>query len=132
MAVEDSLKHILIVDDDPIQLEYYIAVLEHEYQIMTANDIGEAIDMLTDVARVDALICDLHLGFAHSGVDLLAWVETHRPELMNHSVIISGDVVVDSESFAVPVVFKPLEPALLTQSVQQLLMPTASHFRLRG
>jgi len=130
MAAEDSLKYILIVDDDPVQLEYYMAVLEHDYEIMTASDIGEAIDKLTGDGRVDGLICDLHLGYARSGVDLLTWIDVHRPDLMDHSVIVSGDVVIDSEAFAVPIVFKPIDPAALTRAVQQLLIPIDIRIRL--
>jgi len=120
---ERRRKRILIIDDDPMQLEYYMAVLEQDYDIMTAAGLGEAIAILAGDTTVDGLICDLHLGGGCSGMELLAWIGEHGPELMEHSVIISGDLVVNTGIYTVPVVFKPVEPDVLLQTMQQALNP---------
>jgi len=121
MLAENSLQCILIVDDDPMQMEYYLAVLEPDYEVIQAFGFAEALAILGSDAPVDVFACDLHLNHGHSGMELLAWIGEHRPELMAYSIIISGDLVLDANAYTVPVIFKPVLPDMLIQSMQQML-----------
>lgn len=123
MLGETRRQCILVIDDDPVQLEYYIAVLESDYDTMTAASANEAIELLRSDIPVDAIASDLHLGCGKSGKDLLAWVGEHQPELISHFVIISGDPAVVSGVPSVRLIMKPVDPGELLQSVSMLLEP---------
>lgn len=123
MAVELGNRCILLVDDDLIQLEYYIAVLECDYQIMTACSFSEAIQILTSAVRVDAMACDQHLDDGHTGTELLTQVAMLRPGLLAHTVLVSGDCFIQAGEHSAPVVLKPVNPDQLLQVIEQILMP---------
>jgi len=121
MLDEIRRQRILVVDDDPVQLEYYIAVLEPDYDVVTAGSISEAIEILSAGTLVDAVASDLHLGQGGNGNDLLAWTGEHQPALISRFVMISGDAVVDTGVYTVRVIMKPINPDELLQSVSMLL-----------
>ncbi|WP_167631183.1 response regulator [Mariprofundus ferrooxydans] len=121
MPDETRRQRVLVVDDDPVQLEYYMAVLESDYDVMTAHSINDAIEMLRRGTPVDALASDMYLGRGRSGIDLLAWVGEHQPDLITRFVIISGNPVVDTGAYSVRVIMKPVDPGELLQSVSMLL-----------
>jgi len=122
---EFNLPHILVVDDDPIQLEFYTAVLESDYDVIAAASLNEAIEILNTNTLVEALICDLHLGAGSNGKDLLAWISEHRPGLISRSMIISGNPTVDTGEHSVSVVMKPVALDDLLGRVSLLLKPPA-------
>ncbi len=98
-----------------------MAVLECDYDVITATSLNEAIDILNNDTLVDALACDLNLGRGSSGKDLLTWVSEHQPGLLSHSMIISGDPAADTDAYSVSVVMKPVKPDELLQAVNLLL-----------
>ena len=110
---------ILMVDDDEMLLEFYEAALSGEYEVLTADDIGTA-QQLLEGQRVDAVACDLHLNGA-SGLDLLGWIAAHRPRLLYHTTILSGDPAPRLDGFRVRVLGKPVDIAHLQQAFAALL-----------
>lgn len=119
--VESVRKRLLLVDDDPIQLEFYQAVLESDYEVITACSYSDAIRILTDDLAVDGFACDLRLNDGHRGTELLAWVRQYRPGLMDYSMIMSGELSVESGTYGVRRLHKPVQPAELLRAMQHLL-----------
>ncbi|TLS76232.1 response regulator [Mariprofundus erugo] len=123
MGVEPGNKSVLIVDDDPIQLEYYIAVLEFDYEIITAGSFSEALQILSSDVTVDAMTCDQHLDGGHTGTELLDHVAICRPGLLAHTVLVSGDYFTHAGEHLAPIVLKPVEPDQLLQVIGQIMTP---------
>ena len=119
--LDPARKRLLVVDDDPIQLEFYEAVLESEYEVVTACNFNDAIGMLEEGLAVDAFACDHRLDGGHRGTELLAWIHRHRPALLDYSFIMSGELDIDNSSYAVPRLHKPVRPDELLRVMQGLL-----------
>ena len=113
---------ILVVDDDDMLLEFYEAVLSPEHEVLTASNIGTAQLLLQD-QPIDAVACDFNLEDAN-GLDLLVWIQTHQPELLHHTMVLSGDLSPDLGDFHVPVLCKPFNAPDLKQAFKTLLEHT--------
>lgn len=113
---------ILVVDDDDMLLEFYEAVLSHEYEVLTADSIGAA-ELLLQNHPVNAIACDFNLKDA-SALDLLLWIQTHQPRLLHYTMILSGDRIPKLGDFHVPVLCKPFNSDSLTQAFETLLKHT--------
>ncbi len=118
---EHSITHpkILLVDDDATLLEFYEAVLSSEYEILTAHNIGTA-QLFLQEQSVDAVACDFNLTDA-KGLDLLLWIQKNQPELLPHSIILSGELSLDLGDFNTPVLYKPFNADGLKQACKALL-----------
>lgn len=114
---------ILMVEDDEILLEFFEAVLSADYQVITANSIEQAKQILRQEG-VDALFCDLRLG-SESGLELLAWLQSNKPELLKRTTILSGERISRPGGFDIPVITKPVEPDALLASANRVTLQIA-------
>ncbi|MCK5912536.1 MAG: response regulator [Desulfuromusa sp.] len=76
------MKKILIVDDEVsflLSLKDGLSVHSDKFQVLTAEDGREAVDILRSVS-VDLLVTDLKLP-EMNGFELLAWTSRHQPQL---------------------------------------------------
>jgi len=110
---------ILMIDDDPILLEMYEAVLSSTYTVLLAENVKKAIDLLSS-QDVDAVGCDLHVG-VDKGIEVLDWIGLNKPALMKKSVLISGDMLTCLSDLEVPVLIKPVQISKLQETFDQLL-----------
>ncbi len=97
---------ILMVDDDACLLDLYREVLSDDFHVLTACSVIEATELLAS-RGVDAVGCDYHL-YGGSGLDVLAWIATHCPELLQKTVLISGEVSPPMYGFNVQCLYKPV------------------------
>lgn len=107
-----------MVDDDEILLEFYEDVLSPEFEVLTATHTSEALRLLND-RPMDAVVCDLHLG-SSSALGLLSWIQAKHPDLLCHTMILSGDPAPGPGGFDVRVAGKPIDADLLSQIVTEL------------
>lgn len=98
---------ILIVDDEQMLLELFREALSADYEVLIAKRVVHAVDLL-QAQPVHAVITDLNCGI-DNGLDLLRWMEEHRPELLSSTFILSGAHEPDTEGFEVPVISKPID-----------------------
>jgi len=97
---------ILMVEDDPIQLDYYCEVLSDDFNVLTATTIAEAIRLL-DSGQFNAVGCDYRLNDG-SGLEVLSWISAHEPELLDKTVLISGDATPQINGLNVQCLQKPV------------------------
>jgi len=102
----NSAKNILMVDDEPIQLKLYQELLSLDYHVIVACSVTEAIHLL-ESEQVDAVGCDYNLNDG-SGLQVVSWIENHRPELLAYTVLITGDLVPPIKRGGVPLLYKPV------------------------
>ncbi len=75
-----AVRHtILVVDDEPAQRQFLRAVLEREYQVSSAAS-GEEARKLLQNRGFDLVISDQRMP-GMSGLELLAWIREHQPEV---------------------------------------------------
>ena len=98
---------ILVVDDEPMLLELFQEVLSADYEVLIAKRVYQAVELL-QAESVRAVITDLNCGI-DNGLDLLRWIDEHRPELLSTTFILSGAHEPDTEGFEVPVISKPID-----------------------
>ncbi len=102
----NSSKRILMVDDDPTQLELYEEVLSLDYHVFVAHSVAEALKLLAN-EQVDAVGCDYNLNDG-SGLQVIEWIEIHRPELLASTVLITGDLNPSIKRLGVSLLHKPV------------------------
>lgn len=108
-----------MVDDDLVLLDLYEAVLDPYYTVLLADNVKQAIDILSE-QHVDALGCDFHVGTG-KGLDVLDWIGRNKPELLKKSVLISGDVLTNVSDLDVPTLLKPVQILELEETFKQFL-----------
>jgi signal transduction histidine kinase len=77
---------ILYVDDELPNLDTFRANFRHNYEILLADSAEQAIALMQD-ATPEVLLADQRLPNM-SGVELLTWVQQHRPEIVR--ILITG------------------------------------------
>ena len=108
-----------MVDDDLALLDLYEAVLEPDYTVLLADNVRQAIEILSK-QHVDAVGCDLHVGIG-KGLDVLNWIGRNKPDLLKRTVLISGDTLKDSSALGVQTLLKPVEISKLEEIFNQFL-----------
>lgn len=103
------MQRILIVDDNPVSLEYMQDVLqERNYQIHSAQNGLEAMDILAK-EDYDLVVTDIIM--ESSGLELIRWIESNQNDLP--VIAITGSLLAASgvtEDFCVAeVIIKPLQ-----------------------
>ncbi len=98
---------ILMVEDDDVLLECFCEILSESFQVLTSNSIEQAQELINN-SSVDAVFCDLHIG-RRSGLELLSWIQLHKPSLLQRTAIISGNCCSSLADFDVPIILKPIE-----------------------
>jgi DNA-binding NtrC family response regulator len=114
---------VLYVDDeDAIRRALRSWLMRRGHVVLTAGSGDEARSIL-ESHSVDGVFIDIWLG-QESGFDLFEWIDMHRPEVAEHAVFVTGDIVRDPEverSLAAlerPVLVKPFELGELERIVQ--------------
>ena len=111
---------ILMVEDDEVLLEFFEAVLSTDYLVLTASDLEQAKKILIEEDEVHALFCDLRLGKS-SGLELLAWLQSTNPEMLQRTTILSGERISRPGGFDIPVITTPVDPDELLQAAHQVI-----------
>ena len=111
---------ILMVEDDALLLEFFEAVLSGDYLVLTASSIEQAKKILNEEDEVHALFCDLRLGKS-SGLELLAWLQSSNPEMLQRTTILSGERLSRPGGFDIPVITKPVEPEELLEAAHRVI-----------
>lgn len=114
-----ALPRVLLVDDDPEILQFYVAALGKKYQLETAVDGTEAVQKLA-TERFDLIVSDV----AMPGMDGLTLLSTVRATDLDVPVIlITGGPSLETaikalEYGALRYITKPVEPKALRQVVE--------------
>ena len=116
---------MLIVDDDYFIREVAVSIVEEcGHVVLSADGIDDAMVHLSSIAKIDALITDIHLGTARlGGFELGHQARKFRPNLP--VLYVSGlplteattELLVDNGQF----LMKPYSPAQFQNAVQSLL-----------
>jgi two-component system response regulator SaeR len=127
------MKTILLVDDDVDLIEVYrLAIGQYGHQVQSANSAEEARQLLKTVT-VDAVVLDVMMERMDSGFELAQELRANRPELPvilltgMHKVLPQSLRFEPSEGFlpATKLLNKPIDPAVLAQEVDALLVGRA-------
>ncbi len=85
-------RRILLIDDERPLVEAYALLLEKHYEVVTATNGEDALARLNEPGVFDAVICDLVMPGV-SGMGVFAWLEVHRPELVDRLIWMTGGAV---------------------------------------
>jgi len=113
---------ILMVDDDACLLDLYREVLSNNFQVLTAYSVAEATELLAS-GGVNAVGCDYHLCDG-SGLDVVAWIAIHCPDLLQKTVLISGEESPPLHGFNIQCLYKPVPMEELLDLFCAWLQPT--------
>lgn len=116
---------ILVVDDEPMLLDLFQEALSGDYEVLVAKSITQAVELL-QAQPVHAVVTDLNCGHGN-GLDLLRWIQKHRPALLSTSLILSGALNPNTEGFEVPVITKPIDLAHLRATFSSMLDARREH-----
>jgi len=97
---------ILMVDDDRLLRDLYDEALSADFKVLTAHSVATAIEVLI-ADQIDAVGCDYRLGDG-SGLDIVEWIAAHQPELLDKSVLISGELKPPTRGFNIQCLYKPV------------------------
>lgn len=89
---------ILIVEDDPAMVLYYIFALEAEYDILSATSGNSAIDLINHLEDVDLVILDYRLKDM-SGITVLREAKKIKPSIPIIVITAYGDEAVAVRAF---------------------------------
>jgi len=117
----DAVATILIIDDDADLLDLYKEVLSEDFHVLTACSVAEA-NALLAVRQVDAVGCDYHLGDG-CGLDVVAWIATHCPDLLQTTALISGETKPPLHGFNITCLYKPVPMEELLELFSAWLSP---------
>lgn len=81
--------HALFIDDERFLLNAYKRAFGRTVDVHVAHGGEEAIKMLQELPRVDVVLCDLVMPRVN-GIDVYAWVQEHRPDLLDRFLIVTG------------------------------------------
>jgi len=115
---------VLVVEDNPVLIELYDAVLSDDYAVHCALNLEQAMQVISH-EKVDVLALDYYLGNV-LGLDLLEWVQKHHPYLLPHCVILSGDPTPEMRGFKVPVMCKPVDMDVLIRLIGRMATSASS------
>jgi len=116
---------VLLIDDDDVVLESYVRVLERRYEVTAALGSKEALTILAQDDRFDAVLCDLDMP-DFDGRAIYEHLRRAAPELVKRCVFTtSGAFSAQHRSFmtaiANPVIHKPIS----TERLRELLVIAA-------
>jgi two-component system, sensor histidine kinase len=118
---------VVLVDDEPSILQAGMFMLESSgCQVIAARSGPEAFELLAGSARVpDFIICDYELNHEQNGCDVVRQLrEEFNCDIPAMLVTgnTAGGVEESARELAIPVLFKPLEAAVLRSSLEGLLV----------
>jgi nitrogen-specific signal transduction histidine kinase/CheY-like chemotaxis protein len=79
----------LFIDDERFLLNAYRRAFGRRVKVHIAHGGEEGIRMLEGVEKIDVVFCDLVMPRV-SGIEVWGWIKTHRPELLERFVVITG------------------------------------------
>jgi len=117
----DPVATILMIDDNAALLDLYKELLNDDFHVLTACSIAEATELLAG-RQVDAVGCDYHLSDG-CGLDVVAWIATHCPDLLQTTALISGVERPPLHGFNVTCLYKPVPIDKLLELFSAWLSP---------
>jgi signal transduction histidine kinase len=119
-------KRILVLDSDESVLRSFARVLDTHYDLLLASGSGEAIELLSSGAHVDAIVADVSPP-EHPGVVLRDWLSRVRSEESKPFIFITsedrrGGRLAESESL---ILQKPVARVQLLEAVGKALSNSA-------
>jgi DNA-binding NtrC family response regulator len=116
---------VLVIEDERSVMDFIRLALErHGYVCRTASSAAQGITLLeSDDFR--GVISDMRTPGGASGADVHAWIVTHRPELKDRMLFITGDTVNEETLKAltntgVPYIEKPFRVKDLIANVETI------------
>ena len=86
-----TCRSILLVDDEPENLDVLAALLEETYEVATAADGADALEVINSLGGVDLIIADQRMP-RMTGVELLSHVASKYPETIRIVLTAYSDV----------------------------------------
>jgi CheY-like chemotaxis protein len=115
-------ERVLVVEDDAAVLMLTVDMLGSlGYQITTATNAAEALEVLKSEEPIDMLFSDIVMPGGASGVSLARQAQTLRPEMQ---ILLTSGFIGDGAGLAeheFPLIDKPYEAAALAARIRDLL-----------
>jgi len=120
---ENQPSTILVVDDEePICTLLTRILIREDYQVITANDVEQALEILNE-HRVDLILLDLHMPGPYDGEELLFLLRDRGDEVP--IVIVSGwvddEATINHPDCVHAILKKPIHSDSLIATVRQVL-----------
>jgi PAS domain S-box-containing protein len=117
-----SAKRVLVVDDDPLVLRSLTRVLARDFEVASARNGREALDLVRAGGNFDAMLCDLMMPEL-SGIELHELLEQDDPELAKRTVFLTGGAFSGrAQTFLAGVGQPHLEKPVDLKTVRDLLL----------
>jgi CheY-like chemotaxis protein len=133
-VVEGGQERVLLVEDDPTVLTLTLDMLTGlGYQVATATNATEALEIIQSGAEIDVLFSDVVMPGGVSGVSLARTARELRPGLpvLLTSGFVGEGAVLETAEF--PLLDKPYETQLLAAKLRKVLdRPAPRKRRVRG
>ncbi len=115
-------RRVLVVDDDPLVLRSLTRVLARDFEVASARNGREALDLVRAGGTFDAMLCDLMMPEL-SGIELHELLERDDPELAKRTVFLTGGAFTGRAQTFLEAVGQPhLEKPVDLKTVRDLLM----------
>jgi PAS domain S-box-containing protein len=115
-------RRVLVVDDDPLVLRSLTRVLARDFEVASARNGREALDLVRAGGTFDAMLCDLMMPEL-SGIELHELLERDDPELAKRTVFLTGGAFSGRAQTFLEAVGQPhLEKPVDLKTVRELLM----------
>lgn len=112
---------VLVVDDDPLVLRSLTRVLARDFEVASARNGREALDLVRAGGTFDAMLCDLVMPEL-SGIELHELLERDAPELAKRTVFLTGGAHGRAQTFLEEVGQPHLEKPVDMKTVRELLL----------
>jgi CheY-like chemotaxis protein len=117
---------ILVVDNEELIVRAISRFLGHDYDIDTAGDGREALQIISASPAADLILCDLLMP-EMSGIELYRTVSREFPTLASHFAFLTGGAPTEETQEFLrtvdrPTLSKPLDPSSLRAAVRDLLL----------
>jgi len=117
-----AARRVLVVDDDPLVLRSLTRVLARDFEVSSARNGREALDLVRAGGTFDALLCDLMMPEL-SGIELHGLLEQDDPELAKRTIFLTGGAFSGRAQSFLDAVGQPhLEKPVDVKTVRELLM----------
>ena len=115
-------RRVLVADDDPLVLRSLTRVLARDFDVSSARNGREALDLVRAGGTFDAMLCDLMMPEL-SGIELHELLERDDPELARRTVFLTGGAFSGRAQTFLEAVGQPhLEKPVDLKTVRELLL----------
>jgi len=117
---------ILVIEDEASVARFLRSALERRgYSVVPSASAAEGLRLL-EAGNYRGVISDVRTPGGVSGADVHAWIRSHRPELLQHIIFVTGDIASDAtaalfEQSGMPFVEKPFRVAQLLAAVEKTI-----------